>query len=121
LARLAGTALGLRLLARTDALVVIVDCNRERLLGAVLTDRVTVELLGDLFWARVLGTFLRLFLGDDVVAERDALVTDENPRARNQLADLASPLAAEGAVEIVHEPPSNSILARVLRFRQQGL
>ena len=48
--------------------------------------------------AGALGAVLEL-LADDVVAELDALVADEDGRAGDELADLVLALAAEGAVE----------------------
>ena len=46
-----------------------------------LADAVTIELFGDFFGTRILGALLRLLLGDDVVAQRNALVADEHARA----------------------------------------
>src|SRR6185503_20987462 len=104
---------GLALLLLTDAFVVVVHGDAERLLGARLTDAVLVELLGDLFRTRILRTLLRFFLRDDVVAQRNALVADEDARPRDQLADLAPALAAEGAVEVIHHDHSSTTRGRV--------
>ena len=89
--------------ARLQALVVVVDGDREHLLGALLADHVLVEDLLDLVGlgklvAGALGAILEL-LADDVVAELDALVADEHRRAGDQLADFVLALAAEGAVQ----------------------
>ncbi len=88
---------------RLQALVVVVDRDREDLLGAVLADHVLVEDFADLVGlrqavARPLLLLLEL-LADDVVAEFDALVADENRGAGDELAHLVLALAAEGAIE----------------------
>src|SRR6185369_15460468 len=87
------------------ALVVVVDRDRERLLGCVLTDDVLVEELVDLARLRQLvelqvAGLAELFL-DDLVAHVDALVADVDPRARDELLDLLLALAAERALEQV--------------------
>jgi hypothetical protein len=92
---------GLAVLA--DPLVVVEDRDRQRLLGAVLTDDVAIQLVVDLTGPGILRAFGRLFLGDDVVAQGHALVADEHARARDELAHLASSLPTKGAVEIVHQ------------------
>src|SRR5690606_13427126 len=91
------------LAAALDALVMVVDRDRERALGALLPDDVLVEHLEDLArlgqrTARRLRLLLEL-LADDVVAQLDAFVADEHARARDQLADLVLALPAERAVE----------------------
>src|SRR6185295_15807556 len=100
---------GLAVLA--DALVVVVDGDRERLLGPVLADDVLVQLLVDLARAGVLRALGGLFLGDDVVAKGDALVADEHAGTGDELAHLTAPLPTEGAVEVVHQ---GSVLHRDL-------
>src|SRR5262249_37962563 len=90
------------LAAHPDALVVVVDGDGERLLRARLSDDVAIELGDDFLRCGVLRTLGGLFLGEDVVAQPDALVADEDPRPGDELAHLASTLAAERAVEIVH-------------------
>src|SRR5678816_754452 len=85
-----------------DPLVVIMDGDREDLLGAVLADHVLVEHLLDLGRlgdrARAVALVLLLdLLGDDVVAQPDALVADVHGRAGDQLLDLLLGLAAERA------------------------
>jgi hypothetical protein len=45
---------------------------------------------------------LGILLRENVVAEGDALVADEDARTADQLADFATPLATEGAVKVVH-------------------
>src|SRR6185369_2050953 len=93
------------LAAGLQALVVVVDRDREDLLRLDLADHVLVEDLADLVRAgkvallRLLaGVGARLFT-DDVVAEVDALVADEDRRAGDELADFVLALAAEGAVK----------------------
>ena len=94
-----------RLLLDLDALVVVVDRDRELLLGLLLADDVFVEELLDVLRDRERGgpgAAARLELvvvGDDVVADLDALVADEHSRARNQLADVVLVLVAERAAE----------------------
>ena len=76
-----------------DALVVVVDRDREDLLGALLPDHVLVEHVLDLGrlghgrQAEALRLLLDL-LGDDVVAEADALVADVDRGAGDELLDL---------------------------------
>ena len=99
-----------------QALVVVVDGDREDLLGALLADHIVVEdaldldRLGELV-ALALGTGLEL-LADDVVAELDALVADEHGGTRDELADLMLALAAKGAVQqlAVVAPPAFFVL-----------
>ena len=91
--------------ARVDALVVVVDGDREDLLRAVLADHVVVEDRLDLRRLRDRGragvrlVLLDLF-GDDVVAEPDALVADVDGGAGDELLHLLLRFAAEGAVQV---------------------
>src|SRR6476469_9712644 len=85
--------------AMREALVMIMDCDGEHPLGAVRADHIIVEDLANLGRgrdpvARLDQRGLR-FLADDVVAELDALVADENGGAGNELADLVLRLTAE--------------------------
>ena len=86
-----------------EALVMVVDRDREDALGAVLADHIIVEDLADLRRSRDAVASLdqrRLrFLADDVVAELDALVADEDGGAGDELAHLMLRLPAERAVE----------------------
>ena len=86
-------------------LVVVVDRDREHLLGVVLADDVIVEHLADFLRRRDAVARLHqrgfVLLADDVHAEFDAFVADEHGRARNQLADLVLALAAERAIKRV--------------------
>ena len=99
--------------AMGQALVVVVHGDRQHALGVVLADHVIVEHLADV--ARRRHAVARLdqrrlvLLTDDVHAELDAFVADEDGRTGNQLPHLVLALAAEGAVE------------RVLRVAAAGL
>src|SRR6202035_3749222 len=88
-----------------EPLVVIVDRDREHLLGVILADDVVVEDLADLLRRRdaVAGLYQRglVLLADDVYAQLDALVADEHGRPGNELAHLVLALAAERAVQSV--------------------
>jgi hypothetical protein len=88
-----------------DPLVVVVDRDRQDLLGVVLADHVVVEEVVDLLG---LGQLVELELGglrqllfDDLVAEVDALVADVHPGPGDQLLDLLLRLAAERALQQV--------------------
>ena len=83
----------LGLLLRAHAFVVVVDGDGERLLRALLPDDVLVEHFLDLGRLRYAeGTIslgvLVLLLGNDVVAERDALVADVHGRSGDELLHL---------------------------------
>src|SRR5690606_28613653 len=84
-----------------DPLVVVVDGDREDLLGVLLADDVVVEKALDLLRRReghLRAALLPLvLLGDDVVAEPNALVADVDGRSCDQLPNLPLRLAAEGA------------------------
>src|SRR3974390_3815873 len=81
----------------------IVDGDREDLLGVILADHVVVEALSDLLRRR--NAILRfrqrglLLLTNDVRAKLDAFVADEHGRAGNELAHLVLAFAAERAME----------------------
>ena len=94
----------LRLLLDLDALVVVVDRDGELLLGLFLADDVLVEELLDFLRhgqgrARAVGPLEAVVVGDDVVADLDALVADEDRRTRDELADVVLVLVAERAPE----------------------
>src|SRR5256884_279979 len=86
-----------------ETLVVIVNRDREHLLGVILTDHVVVENLAYLFRGRdaVARRHQRglVLLADDVHAQFDALVADKHGRTSDELAHLVLTLAAERAVE----------------------
>src|SRR5215813_3109071 len=88
--------------ARLDALVVVVDGDREDLLGALLTDDVLIEDGLDLGRLGERADLARLLLfpllRDDVVAELDALVADVDGGPGDELANVVFTLPAEGAL-----------------------
>ncbi|OIQ70245.1 hypothetical protein GALL_481440 [mine drainage metagenome] len=88
-----------------EPLVVIVDGDREHLLGVALADHVIVENLADFLRSRnpVAGLHKRglVLLANDIHAEFDAFIADEYGGARNQFPDFVLALAAEGAVQRV--------------------
>ena len=88
-----------------EPFVVIVDGDREHLLGMVLTDDVVVEDFADLLRGRNAVARFRqrglVLLADDVHAQLDALVANEDGRPGDELAHLVLALAAERAVERV--------------------
>src|SRR5262245_17041968 len=81
------------------------DGDREHLLGVVLPDDVVVEHFSDFLGRRdAVARFHQrglVLLADDVHAQFDALVADENRRPGDKLAHLVLALAAERAVERV--------------------
>ena len=86
-------------------LVVVVDRDGEALLGLLLADHVLVEEFLDLHRLGKAHAAFLLFvlalLGDDVEADVDALVTDVDGRAGDQLAHVPLALVAERALESV--------------------
>ena len=93
-------------LRHLDALVVVVDGDRERALGGLLADHVLVA--GPSWISRGFGRFSSSKVGgavellvDDLVAEIDALVADVDAGAGDQLLDLALRLPAEAAEKLL--------------------
>jgi hypothetical protein len=86
---------------RVDALVVVVDRDRQEPLGPLLADHVLVQDVLDLRRGRDLGDGLGdltlLVLRQDLVAEGDALVADVHGRAGDELPDRVLGLPAERA------------------------
>ena len=86
-----------------DAFVVIVNCDRQDLLGVALADDIIVQHLENLGRGRDAfpgfhqGGFV--LFPDDLHAQFDAFIANEYRRTRNQLADLVLALSAEGAIE----------------------
>src|SRR5262249_43146100 len=86
-----------------ETLVVIMDRDREHLFGVVLTDDIVVKNFANLLGRR--NAVARLhqrglgLLANDVHAQFDALVADENGRTSDELAHLVLALAAERAKE----------------------
>ena len=124
--RLLQLDLVLRLLPHLDALVMVVDGDRERPLRLVLGDDVVVEAGVDLLGARqrveVEMRGSRQLLVDDLVTEIDALVADVDARPGNELLDLALALATKGAQQLlvsVGRPRHLSLLVpRIVSLRQ---
>src|SRR5258705_11787896 len=88
-----------------EPLVVIVNGDREHLLGMVLADHIVIEDLADFLRRR---DAIRRFhyrglvlLADDVHAQLDAFVADVDSWARDELAQFVLALAAERALERV--------------------
>src|SRR6476659_9828482 len=79
------------------------DRDRKHLLGMVLTDDIVVENFANLLGRRNAVARLHqrglVLLANDVHAQLDAFVADENGRAGDELAHLVLALAAERAVE----------------------
>src|ERR1700684_188965 len=88
-----------------EPLVVVVDGDREHLLGVALADHIVVQDLADFLRGRnpVARLHQRGFvlLTNDVHAELDAFVANEDRRARDQLANFVLALAAERAIQRV--------------------
>jgi hypothetical protein len=83
---------------------VVVDGDRERLLGRVLSDHVLVEEIADLlglgeFFLQPEGFDPGKFLLDDFVAQSDALIADVDTVTRDEALDLFLRLGAEVALE----------------------
>src|SRR6266851_962116 len=89
-----------------DSRVVVVDLDGEDLLRAVLADHVLVESgadgfrIGDEAGLLLLGARRPVVVLEYFLAQVDALVADEDARARDQLAYLVLPLSAEGAARV---------------------
>ena len=94
-----------RVLGHLNALVVVVDGDREHPLGGLLADHVLLEDVVDLERLRealeLEGRRRGELLVDDLVAEIDALIADVDARAGDQLLDLALRLAAEAAEKLL--------------------
>jgi hypothetical protein len=92
-----------RLLLDLDPLVVVVDGDGQLLLRAVLADHVLVQELLDLRRRGQRGAdpavLEPVVIRDDVVADFDALVADEDRWSRYEFADVVLVLVAERAPE----------------------
>src|SRR2546425_2683712 len=86
-----------------ETLVVVMDRDREHLLGVILTYDIVVKNFAYLLGRRDAVARLRqrgrVLLADDVHAQFDAFVADKYSRAGDELAHLVLALAAERAVE----------------------
>jgi hypothetical protein len=99
------------LIAEAKTLVVIMNSDREHLLGARLTDHILVEFVLDGARRRNVGeecfrsAAAALFLVDDRLAEFDALAADVHvARAFHERADIAVALAAKRAIGVAIAP-----------------
>src|SRR5262245_21860634 len=86
-----------------ETLVVIMDRDREHLLGVILIDDIVVKNFAYLLRGRNAVARLHqlrlVLLADDVHAQLDALVADKYGRAGDELEHLVLALAAERAME----------------------
>src|SRR5690606_24444810 len=90
--------------ALVEALVVVVNRYSQNLFRPFLTNDVLVQNRADFlgrwqFMSITLGLGFLHLLTDDVVAQVDALVADENRGAGNQFAHFVLAFAAEGAIK----------------------
>jgi hypothetical protein len=71
---------------------VLIDRDRQFFLGVFLANDIIIEEFFDLYGLRerraTRGGFLLLIIGNDLVANINALVADVNSRAGNQLLDF---------------------------------
>src|SRR5581483_8942035 len=111
--------------AHVHALVMVVDRDRERLLGAFLTDHILIEDVIDFFglWnvakAQVLvDVLVELFL-NDLVTELDTFVADVDTGAGDQLAYLLLRFTAEAALELPFLVPESKHCFLLGRRRQR--
>jgi hypothetical protein len=92
----------------------VVNRNRKRSLSPNLTDNILIKDREDFVggrqarFGRTLSCLRNRLIPDDVVAEFNALITNEHGGARNQLADFMLTLSAKRAVQ--------KLLARALLF-----
>jgi glycerol-3-phosphate dehydrogenase len=83
-----------------DALVVIVNGHGEGLLGLLLADHIVIQCPLDAGgFGKAAQALHAELLGQDVIADLNALVADERLGARDELSDFAFTLAAEGTVQ----------------------
>src|SRR5260370_794990 len=90
---------------RVDSFVMIMDRDRQDLLGPLLSDHILVKHPLDFSGLGHRGALAESFfavslLGDYVVTKIYAFVTDINRRAGNQLANLVLALSAKGANQV---------------------
>jgi hypothetical protein len=108
---------------------VVVNGDREDLLGVILADDIVIENFADFFRSRNAVARLHkrgfVFLADDVHAQLDAFIADENSRASDKLADFVLALAAERAIKrvlgVTAANFAHSILRRISRTRPRSL
>ena len=110
--------------ARTYTLVVVVDGDRKRTLGAVLADHPRIEEFEDFtrLWERkTRGRALRFgIFGNDFVAQVDTLVANVNAGSPNELADLLLALSAERALEGLSSVGQSTHVCLLKNFTQIG-
>jgi hypothetical protein len=86
-----------------DAFVVVVDGNRQLLLGLLLTDDILIQEFLDLLWhwqRRVCTPVLEpVVIRDDVVADLDTLVANEDGWSGDELPDIILIFVAKRATE----------------------
>ena len=82
----------------------VVDGDCQRLLRLLLPDHVLIERVLDLLWSRDLsdrlGDLALFVLGEDLIAERDALVADVDGGPGDELPDRVLRLSAERAAKV---------------------
>ena len=105
--------------------VVVVHRDRENTLGMVLTDDIIIENSHDFLRRRDAFTGFHhrgfIFLADDVHAQFDAFIADENSRARNQLANFMLTLPAKRAIKrILKSPPPLLTLLIAVSFQYRS-
>jgi hypothetical protein len=87
------------LAGQLDALVMVVDGDSKLLLRFILADDVLIEESLYLRWLRKVNVFrgrlVVLIFINDVLANTDALVTDEDGRPRDQFTDVILALVAK--------------------------
>ena len=90
-----------RLLLDLDALVVVIDGDGQLLLGPLLADDVLIQELLDFLGRRqgraAAAVLEAVVVRNDVVADLDALVADEDGRPGDELANVVLVLVTEGA------------------------
>ncbi len=88
-----------------EPLVVIVNRDREHFLRVLLADHIIVQNLADFLWRRdAVPRFHQrgfVLFTDDIHAEFNAFVADEDGRSRDQLADFVLALPAERTIKRV--------------------
>src|SRR5580700_1100979 len=102
----------------------IMDRDREHLLGVVLADDVVVEGLADRLRGRNIVARFRqrrlVLLANDVHAQFDTLVANEDGRPGDELAHLVLALAAERAIKRVLGIAAADFAHSRLRLHREG-
>src|SRR6185295_15255176 len=91
--------------AQLDALVMLINRDRQALLGFILSDHVLIQKVFDLSRLGQRRTsryrFSLLIVGNDLIADVNALITDIDGGAGNEFLDFVLGLAAEGTAQCV--------------------